>query len=162
MIEFYMGIAENCAAMSRAVRSKVGTTIVKNDNILSFSWNGTPKNWDNTCEYREYLPVGTIITPEVLVEYPYEELTPATNIYLRYKLVTKPEVLHAERNAIDKIAKSNYSSSGASLFTTHSPCEECAKSIYGAEIIEVYYKYDYRITAGLEFLEKAGIKIYKV
>ena len=162
MIDFYMGLTNECSAMSRAIRSKCGAVIVKNDNILSFSWNGTPKNWDNTCEDVIFASKDIIITPKLIEEYPYEKFDETLKIFHRYKLVTKPEVLHAERNAIDKLAKSNYSSSGASLFTTLSPCIECAKSIYGAEIKEVYYKYDYRITDGLEFLEKVGINIYKV
>lgn len=50
MKNFYMSIAEECAKMSRAVRLQVGCVIVKNNNILSFSWNGMPSGWDNTCE----------------------------------------------------------------------------------------------------------------
>lgn len=144
MVDFYMGIAHDCARMSRAVRLKVGSVIVKNDNIISFSWNGTPRGWDNNCE---------IEIPEV-VDIDSRVITPA-------QLITKPEVLHAERNAIDKLARGTGSGNGASLFTTHSPCLECAKSIYQAGISTVYYGEKYRDDTGIKFLEKCGVSVKK-
>ena len=134
-----MKIAENCASMSRAIRLQVGAIIVKDDNIISFSWNGTPAGWDNNCE-------------DVIQ---YSDDTTA--------LKTKPEVLHAERNALDKLAKrGGVGGQGAAMFVTHAPCLECAKSIYGVGIKEVYYGEEYRNTDGIEFLKKCGITISKL
>jgi len=70
---------------------------------------------------------------------------------------TKPYVLHAEANAITKVAKSNNSSEGATLYITDSPCVECAKLIIQSGIIRVVYDKKYRITDGLDLLERAGI-----
>ena len=75
--------------------------------------------------------------------------------------ITKPYVLHAEANAITKVAKSNNSSEGATLYVTDAPCMECAKLIIQAGIRRVVYNKDYRNTEGLELLERAGIEICK-
>ena len=75
---------------------------------------------------------------------------------------TKPEVLHAEANAITKLAKSNESGDGATLFCTHQPCIDCAKLIYQSGIARVYYKNDYRSTQGIEFLNQSSIEVIKV
>tara|TARA_B100000497_G_C7679225_1_gene410796 strand:+ start:360 stop:767 length:408 start_codon:yes stop_codon:yes gene_type:complete len=72
---------------------------------------------------------------------------------------SKPEVLHAESNAIAKLAKSSESGLGASIFITHSPCIECAKLIYQSGISTVYYKNPYRSSAGIEFLKKSKVKV---
>ena len=72
---------------------------------------------------------------------------------------TKPYVLHAEANAITKVAKSNNSSEGATLYITASPCIECAKLIIQAGIIRVVYSENYRIEDGLELLRRAGVQI---
>jgi dCMP deaminase len=71
---------------------------------------------------------------------------------------TKPYVLHAEANAITKVARSGNSSNGATLYTTASPCLECAKLIIQAGIVRVVYGEEYRIRDGLELLERAGIE----
>jgi dCMP deaminase len=71
---------------------------------------------------------------------------------------TKAYVLHAEANAITKVAQSSNSSKGATLYTTASPCLECAKLIIQAGIIKVVYGEEYRITDGIELLQRAGIK----
>jgi dCMP deaminase len=81
---------------------------------------------------------------------------------MRFRLKTKPEVLHAETNAIAKIARSTNSSDGASLFVTHAPCLDCAKIIHQAGINSVYYRNTYRTTEGLDFLDKCGIHVEKV
>jgi len=72
---------------------------------------------------------------------------------------TKPEVLHAESNAIAKLARSSESGEGASIFITHAPCIDCAKLIYQSGIKEVYYRHRYRKTEGLDFLEQSNIKV---
>lgn len=76
--------------------------------------------------------------------------------------VTLPTVLHAESNAITKCAKSTNSSDGATLYVTDSPCFECSKLIIQAGIRRVVYQRKYRITDGIELLEKAGIEVDQV
>jgi dCMP deaminase len=100
-----------------------------------------PSGWDNCCE------------EEIITEY--ESHTDSA-------LVTKAEVLHAESNAIAKLAKSPESGEGASIFITHSPCIDCAKLIYQSGIATVYYKNDYRSTQGIEFLNRSDIEVVKV
>jgi dCMP deaminase len=74
-------------------------------------------------------------------------------------LITKPEVLHAEENAITKLARSNESGEGAIAFITHAPCLSCAKLLYSTGIIKVYYTYMYRDSAGIDFLKKCKIGV---
>lgn len=76
--------------------------------------------------------------------------------------VTKPYVLHAEANAISKVAKSGNSSDGATLYVTASPCVECAKLIIQAGIKRVVYRDEYRLTDGIDLLKRAGIETEKV
>lgn len=75
--------------------------------------------------------------------------------------VTKPYVLHAEANAITKVAKSNNSSDGATLYVTASPCMECSKLIIQAGIKRVVYSEEYRITDGIDLLRRAGVEVVK-
>ena len=75
---------------------------------------------------------------------------------------SKPYVLHAEANAITKVAKSSNSSEGATLYITDSPCLDCAKLIIQAGITRVVYEDEYRITDGIKLLERAGIEIVKI
>ena len=131
--------------MSFARRLHVGAVIVKNDNIISFGWNGMPSGWDNNCE--------DVITPSL----PYLQGDGPT-------LKTKPEVLHAETNAIAKLAKSTESGDGATMFITHAPCLDCAKLIYQSGIKSVYYRNAYRNTTtnGVDFLNKCNIEVKNV
>ena len=76
--------------------------------------------------------------------------------------VTKPYVLHAEANAITKVAKSGNSSEGATLYVTASPCSECAKLIIQAGIKRVVYRDAYRLTDGLDLLVRAGIEVEQI
>ena len=76
--------------------------------------------------------------------------------------VTKPYVLHAEANAISKVAKSGNSSQGATLYVTASPCMECAKLIIQSGIRRVVYKDEYRLTDGVDLLKRAGIEVEKL
>ena len=134
----YMKTARIFAALSSAKRRHVGAIIVKDDRIISIGYNGMPSGWDNNCEYLQHR-----IAQEPI-------------------LVTKTEVLHAESNAIAKLAKSTESGDGASMFITCSPCIECAKMIYQSGIKEVFYGDDYNNTQGLDFLNKCGIKVAKL
>ena len=76
--------------------------------------------------------------------------------------VTKPYVLHAEANAITKVAKSGNSSEGATLYVTASPCLECSKLIIQSGIKRVVYRDEYRLTDGIDLLRKAGITVEKI
>ena len=75
--------------------------------------------------------------------------------------VTKPYVLHAEANAITKVAKSGNNSLGATLYVTASPCVECAKLIIQAGITRVVYTDEYRLTDGVDLLRRAGVEVLK-
>ena len=138
-IEAYMDVAERFAQLSSAKRLNVGAIVVKDDRIISIGYNGMPSGWDNVCEHEVYSD--------------YDD---------KYHLKTKPEVLHAESNAIAKLARSPESGEGACIFITHSPCIDCAKLIYQSGIATVYYKNDYRSTQGIEFLNKSNIEVVKV
>ena len=76
--------------------------------------------------------------------------------------ISKPYVLHAEANAITKVAKSGNSSKGATLYVTASPCLECAKLIIQAGIVRVVYHDPYRLTDGTDLLKRAGIEVEQI
>lgn len=138
-IDAFMDTAERFAQLSSAKRLKVGAVVVKDNRIISIGYNGTPSGWDNCCE--EVVEVhedGGVITK------------------------TKDEVIHAEANAISKLARDGESGNGSSLFCTHAPCVQCAKMIYGAGISKLYYRNTYRDTNGIDFLTKCNIEVEKI
>ena len=170
-IKAHMQVAETYAKLSTARRLQVGALIVKDDRIISIGYNGMPSGWDNNCEDKDYMSVdaGGWLSPEEIYErWPFEEIVIVANdnesfeITRRYGLKTKPEVLHAERNALDKLAKCNESGLGATMFITHAPCLECAKSIYGVGIAQVFYGTTYRSEEGVYFLKRCGIDIKQI
>ena len=142
-----MDVAAKFAALSTAQKLKVGAIVVDDTRIISIGYNGTPSGWDNDCEYYDPNSIEDWMHPRDYKIYG--------------KLITKDEVIHAERNALDKLAKSNDSSLGATMFTTHTPCIECAKSIYNCGISTVYIKEKYTANKGCgeEFLIKAGVNV---
>jgi len=75
---------------------------------------------------------------------------------------TSPFVLHAEQNILVKMAKSTESIEGAELFCTHSPCPECSKLLAQSGVKKVYFKYEYRITDGIDILKELGVEVEKV
>ena len=163
----YMKTAKVFAELSHARRLHVGAIVVKDDRIISIGYNGMPAGWDNNCEHKEYMggDAGGWLSPEEIYEqWPFEEedIDPDLGYARRYSLKTKPEVLHAESNAIAKLAKSNDSGLGADIFITHAPCIECAKLIYQSGINGVYYGENYRDDSGIEFLKKSGVNIEKL
>ena len=133
-----MDIARRTADLSHARRLHVGAIVVKDDRIISIGYNGMPAGWDNNCEELVYR----------IAEEPV--------------LKSRPEVLHAETNAIAKLAKSNESGAGATMFITHSPCLDCAKLIYQSGINRVFYSKEYRDDTGTQFLKKSGIEVNHV
>ena len=161
----YMDTARRFAELSPAKRMHVGAIVVKDDRIISIGYNGMPVGWDNECEHKEYMNAAKagFMSQEAIEErFPYTEFDPQVDAHRRYRLVTKDEVLHAESNAIAKLAKSSNSGLGADLFVTHSPCLECAKLIYQSGISRVFYSEDYRDDAGLQFLNKSGVTVEKL
>ena len=142
-IKLYMDWARRCAELSHARRLHVGAVIVKDDTVISYGYNGMPAGWDNDCEDPVY-------------DFNDNGKMAVTG------LKTKPEVLHAESNAIAKLAKSTNSGLGADLFVTHSPCLDCAKLIYQSGIRRIYFGENYRDDSGIEFLEKSGVTVVKL
>ena len=138
-VHAFLDVAQRFAELSSAKRAQVGAIIVKDNRIISIGYNGMPSGWDNVCEYE----IGV-----------YE---------LNKELKTKTEVLHAETNAIAKVAQSTESSKGATLFCTHLPCIECAKLIHQAGISNVYYDIEYQAAkgSGKQFLEDSNIEVNK-
>jgi dCMP deaminase len=137
-VDAHMKAAEVYAELSSAKRLHVGCVIVKDNTIIGIGYNGMPSGWDNVCEVIKHTDfTGTVVT------------------------MSKPEVLHAETNAIAKVAKSTNSTDGATMFITHAPCLDCAKLVYQSGINSVYYRNTYKNDDGLKFLEKCNIKVEK-
>lgn len=153
----YMRCASAIAELSYARRKKVGTIIVLNGQIISEGVNGTPKGFDNNCEEVTYEidPIASVNLNE------YQTLKTIE------VLKTKSEVIHSESNAILKIARSTNSSVGATLYTTLTPCFDCAKQIIACGISRVVYgeKYPYEGHTGevrflgIELLKQANIQV---
>lgn len=158
--KIYMQVAYQFAKLSYAERRKVGCVIVKDKQVISFGYNGTPHGFENECECEVKMDpdAGAWLYPETIKEqWPFENPEGG-----RYQLTTKREVLHAESNAIMKVAKSTMSCEGADLYTTTCPCFDCAKLIIQAGIKKVYYTEDYRDMSGVELLKKAEIDVEQV
>jgi dCMP deaminase len=126
----YLRMASVWSENSHCNRSKVGCLIVKDRQIISDGYNGTPSGFPNECE-------------------------DCNNN-------TLPTVLHAEANAITKIAKSANSAEGSTLYVTLSPCFDCAKLIIQAGIKRIVYSEEYRKTDSFKLFEEAGIEIKKI
>jgi dCMP deaminase len=130
--ELFLDIAERIGGMSHSRRRLVGAVIVKEGNIISFGWNGMPSGMDNNCEDKQ------------------EDGS----------LKTKFEVLHAESNALMKLAASGtLGAAGATLFCTTAPCRECAKLIAQAKIARIVYREEYSITDGKDLLRRLGRQV---
>tara|TARA_A100001515_G_scaffold16872_1_gene12231 strand:- start:808 stop:1221 length:414 start_codon:yes stop_codon:yes gene_type:complete len=130
-------MAEDLSTLSHAKRRKVGCLIVKDTQIISEGYNGTPCGFDNNCEYIDHVD----------------------------EMYTKPEVLHAESNAITKLARSTNSSEGATMYVTCSPCFDCAKLIIQAGISRVVYQNLYtnkNCMEALALLSKAHISLTQI
>lgn len=137
-IDAHMAAAEVYSKLSSAKRLQVGCVVVKDNTIIGIGYNGMPSGWTNDCENLIQLSDDTV------------------------ELKTKPEVLHAETNALAKIARSTNSSEGASLFVTHAPCIDCAKLIYQSGINSVYYRNSYRDEKGVDFLKQCKVEVRQV
>jgi len=157
LLDAYMKTAETFAECSTAIRLHVGAIVVKDDRIISIGYNGMPSGWDNDCENTVFVLDEEVIGTDML-SLGYTQTDNGNWI----KLKTKPEVLHAETNCVAKLAKSTESGLGATMFVTHSPCMDCAKLVYQSGINTVYYRNSYRNEDGIQFLEKAGVKIEQI
>jgi len=130
----YLKMADDLSILSKAVRRKVGCLIVRDTQIISEGYNGTPTGFDNNCEYTNHLD----------------------------EMYTKPEVLHAESNAITKLARSTNSSTNSTMYVTCSPCFDCAKLIIQSGITRVVYQHMYtnrNCMEALTLLAKANIAV---
>ena len=134
----HMKTAEVYSQLSSARRLQVGCVVVKDNTIIGIGYNGMPSGWNNNCE---------------------DEITIEEDEKFIKGLKTKPEVLHAETNALAKIARSTNSSDGATMFITHAPCLDCAKLVYQSGIKSVYYRNSYKNTDGIDFLNKCNVEV---
>jgi dCMP deaminase len=156
----YMQMAYQTAKLSYAQRRRVGCIIVKDEQIVSYGYNGTPHGFDNRCEEDD---IRYYENPDFAIELEEEHgYTCENGCCTKKDAITKREVLHAESNAITKLAKSTMTSDGADLYTTTAPCFDCAKLIIQAGIKRVYYSEDYRDMSGVELLNKANIEVKEV
>jgi dCMP deaminase len=134
--EAYLQMAEIWAKRSKGNRLQVGALVVVGPQIISDGYNGMPSGWhDDVCEV--WGPDG--------------------------KMLTKPELLHAEANALMKIARFGFGrADGGTLYSTDSPCPECAKLAKQCGILRVVYRRQYRLTEGLDMLRTLGIAVVQL
>jgi len=123
----YMDMALRWAQLSEAHRKKVGALVVKDKQIISDGFNGTPRGFENVCEDA--------------------------------KGETLAEVLHAESNALMKLAQSTQSCKDATLYVTLSPCYQCSKLIVQGGIKRVVYLAEYQDTTGVDLLKDCGVEV---
>jgi len=154
MIEAHMDCAERYARLSTARRLKVGALVVKDDRVISIGYNGTAPGADNNCEIEPENWDGDI-----------------------RMLRTKPNVIHAECNALAKLVTSEKwvrtgpdtetlkvttEATGADLFCNFACCKPCAMAMKRAGIKRFFYRYAYRDTEGLDYLEQNGIEVKQI
>ena len=154
----HMIVAKVYSELSYAKKLQVGAIITKGDRLISVGYNGTPSGWSNECEDVEYMDDSEHLDYAIMVAQgwtfgAYKEMTGWV------RRTTKPEVIHAEANAVAKLARSSESGEGATMYITHSPCFECAKLIYTAGIKKVFYRDQYRSDDGIEFLRKCNVEV---
>lgn len=149
--ESYMQIAESRAKRSKANRTQVGAILVKDEQIISDGWNGMPRDsHDPVCEVMK--PGFTWM----------DSRDDDGNLKLD-TLETKPQVIHAEHNAVLKAARNGgMGTLGADLYVTMSPCVQCAGMLAQAGIKRVFYRDAYRDSGGLTELEARGIECQQV
>jgi len=135
----YWEMAFAAARQSIATRHQVGAVVVTPTGMISPGWNGMPAGLPNECEsFQIYDPA------------------------LRgMRLKSNPEVIHAERNAIDKMTRQGIPTAGSLLFVTRSPCFECSKALHGLGLKAIYFDELHDETTGLDLLERTGTPVYK-
>jgi len=135
----YMQTALLHAGLSYAERTKVGACLVTRTGIIVPGVNGLPKELGNVLEDRV-----------------------DTGDYGYYELVTKPEVVHAEQACLNKSAREGVSVEGSTLYTTLSPCAQCASNMIWLKVQRVVYLQQYRCNKGIDLLQQAGIVVNKL
>ena len=164
----YVSCAYAMAELSHAKRKQVGAILVK-QGIIGEGYNGTPSGFDNACETSDHPhrfvysepAQARICMHDACTAYKTSDSEEVQNEKLSM-LVTKPEVLHAESNAIAKVARSNNSTVGATMYVTLCPCVDCSLLIIQTGIVRVVYAEDYRSLDGPNLLRKAGIQVDKI
>ena len=136
----YWTMVEAAAVQSVATRHKVGALLVTPTGMLSVGFNGMPSGMDNCCE-----------NGPVVIDY--------ENSGTRRK--TNPEVIHAERNAIDKMTRQGIPTQGSILFVSRAPCFECAKALHGLGLAAIYYAEEHDDMTGVELLNKVSIPTFR-
>ena len=155
-VQAHMEAAGVYARLSSAKRLQVGCVIVKDNTIIGIGYNGMPSGWNNECETIDYVDENGQDYDEMIANgYTFGAVSEVAGYVRR---ITKPEVLHAETNAIAKVARSTNSTDGADMFVTCAPCLECAKLIHQSGIKRVFYEHTYRNDDGLKFLEMCEIE----
>lgn len=148
---------------SYAIRRQVGALVVKDRMIISDGYNGTPVGFENVCEYIEEGPMydvnDSFYGDESKIKY-LRECYEGKHGDLHLK--TKPYVLHAEANALSKLARSGNNSEGATLYVTDEPCLDCAKMIIQAGIKRVVFWREYHTHEGTQLLLRAKIQIDQI
>jgi len=133
----YWQVVEAAANQSVATRHKVGAVVVTASGMLSIGFNGMPSGMDNCCE-------STLV---------WDEVSPGVT---QQRPKTNPEVIHAERNAIDKMTREGVSTQGSILFVSRAPCFECAKAIHGLGLAGIFYEEDHDDMTGVDLLKRTG------
>lgn len=132
-LQAHLKAAHAYAELSNAKRLKVGSVLVREGRIISVGRNGMPSGGSNECE-----------------------------VEIDGELVTKPDVIHGESNAILFAAKQGISTNESIMVSTHSPCFECSKLLVQSGVKEVYYEKEYRDLSGLQFLKDNNVKVEKL
>jgi len=140
--DYFMDLAVRSAKMSYCKRLQVGAVAVRDRRPILTGWNGTAPGEDNCCEEEIWVEVEDV------------------GWGIQSSIVTKQSVNHAERNLIEYAAREGISLKGSSLYITHAPCIECAKSIRNSGIVELIYKDIYRCDAGLNHLKNMIVRQY--
>ena len=136
--QYYMSLALRVAELSHGVRGKVGSCLVTDSDITVLGTNGLPRPLGNVLEYEDYVPT-----------------------YGR-SLKTHQHVIHAELNVVLKCAKEGVSVSGATIYTTLSPCVSCSSMLASCGVKRVVYLEEYRDTKGIDILKQCGIIVEKL
>lgn len=132
--DLYWTMAYSSAMQSVAEVLKVGAVVVTDTGLISPGWNGTPAGMDNCCE-----------------DHSKPKIDELTN---KERPSTKPHVIHAERNALDKMTNQGIATRNSVVFVTTAPCFECAKALHNLGLKALVYHHNYKDFSGVEFLSQ--------
>lgn len=168
----YMNMAIAMSNLSYAIKKQVGCIVVsKDDQVISQGFNGMPIGMPNICEEIYNINTGEHTTLETAESYHDKKKQEEILVQYRninkgmmpgFRLITKDITLHAESNAITKLAKYNSSAKGGTVYVTLSPCIHCAKLLVQSEVSRVVYLNNYKSDAGIKLLEVCGIIVDKL